>query len=286
MMRTIGRVILHSHGVIGGNVLGECKEESGVMEVLKTVLVLSLFLFISVLAPITCHAENNFSGQDVNKKYRTKHIFFSGYEWEVKSGRYHPGKNDWLADNVWVDNEGFLHLKITRAGKHWYCAEVTSVRRFGYGSYQFQVIAPVDKLDANIVLGLFVYPGPENPDQNNELDIEFAKWGKPGQPIGNYTVTTSQKTHYFPCSLEGNYTTHQFIWTKEQILFQSFYGHVVNDATEFSRWLYNAQEYNEKITVPPVRVHMNLWLFMGKSPLDGQEQEIIIKKFIFSAIPS
>jgi len=254
----------------------------GQLKLRKAVLIICLVFYMGFFfIPADGHAAAANHNRLADNR-ATKHIFFAGYEWEVKSGHYYPGKNDWLADNVWVDNEGFLHLKITHVGKQWYCAEVASVRRFGYGSYQFQVIAPVDKLDANIVLGLFVYPGPENPDQKNELDIEFAKWGKPGQPIGNYTVTPSQKTHHFSFSLEGDYTTHQFIWTKEQILFQSSYGHVMNDATEFSSWLYNTQEYDGKTAIPPVRVHMNLWLFMGKSPLDGQEQEIIIKNFIFN----
>lgn len=249
-------------------------------------ILLTLFLCINLLTEVICYAENNLSEYKLNSRALVKKIFFSGYEWEIKSGRYHPGKNDWLADNVWVDQEGLLHLKINRVGGQWYCAELSTVKSFGYGTYQFQVIGEVDKLDPNIVLGLFVYPGPENPDESNELDIEYTKWGKPDGPIGNYTVTPSKETYRFPSSLNGNYTTHQFTWTDKQVLFQSFYGHVVNHDVEFANWLYNAQKYNGKIALPPVRVHMNLWLLKGKPPLDGQEQEIIIKKFIFSDLAS
>lgn len=245
------------------------------MRFLKAMLVLSLLVSMSlVFFASTVHAANN----------SNENIFFSGYEWEVKSGRHAPGKNNWLGNNAWVDKDGFLHLKITRTDSQWYCAEVTSVKSFGYGSYQFQVIAPVDKFDPNIVLGLFVYPGPENSDTDSELDIEFSKWGEPDGPAGTYTVTSSQTAYHFPCSLDGIYTAHQFSWTDNQILFQSFHGHELNENTVFNSWLYNSNEYMGKIATPPIRVHMNLWLFLGKAPMDGQEQEVIIKKFIFEPI--
>lgn len=255
------------------------------MKFLKATLVFSLLVAMNLVFPgVTVHAVSSFNESRLHDRRLTKNIFFSGYEWEVKSGRYAPGNNHWLGNNVWVDKDGFLHLKITRTGSRWYCAEVTSVKSFGYGSYQFQVIAPVDKLDPNIVLGLFVYPGPENSDTGSELDIEFSKWGEPGGPAGTYTVTSSQETYHFPCSLDGIYTAHQFDWTDNQILFQSFHGHVLNENTVFNSWLYNSAEYMGKIATPPVRVHMNLWLFLGQAPLDGKEQEIIIKKFIFEPI--
>ena len=253
------------------------------MKMLKIVMALSLFLYTNLLIGITCYAGNDLSEDTLNDKQLAKHIFFAGYEWEVKSGRYNPGENEWLSDNVWVDRDGFLHLKITRVGSRWYCAELSTIKFFGYGTYQFQVIGAMDQLDPNIVLGLFVYPGSENTDEGNELDIEYAKWGKVDGPIGNYTVVPSEATYHFPCLLNGNYTTHQFIWTDEQVLFQSFHGHTVQDEMEFANWLYRTKYYKDKNVVPPVRVHMNLRLFRGNPPLDGKEQEFIIKRFIFSA---
>lgn len=253
------------------------------MRIIKIILAVSLFLWVTLLNGILCYAGNQVSEDIVINRKSVKKIFFSGYEWEVKAGRYYPGKNDWLAENVWVDSEGFLHIKITYDGRQWYCGELSTVESFGYGRYQFQVIGAVDQLDPNMVLGLFVYPSPENPDESNEIDIEYAKWGKPESPIGNFTVTPAETTYHFPSSLDGNYTTHQFIWTKEEVLFQSFHGHTVKEDMEFANWLYRATAYQGKNAIPPVRVHMNLWLFRGLPPLDGKEQEIIIKKFAFSA---
>lgn len=245
---------------------------------LKAALILCLVVyFLIIFAPAGCYAAKAINNQ-------SKHIIFAGYEWEVKQGRNYPGKNNWLADNVWLDKEGYLHLRLNYKGGRWYSAEITSLRCFDYGLYEFQVIGSIDKMDPNVVLGLFVYPGPENVDKENEIDIEFTKWGNPSSTAGSYTVTPAKQTMYFSVNLTGSYTTQRFTWTRQQILFQSFYGHMPSSVTEFSRWLYNAEEYMDKTAVPPVRVHINLWLLSGKPPLDGEEQEIIIRSFRYQPL--
>jgi len=91
-----------------------------------------------------------------------KTIRFVGYEWIVKSGTHEgPGPNDWNENNVWVDQNGYLHLKLTQQGDRWYCAEVLTKDRLGFGRYQFWVVGRLDRLDPNVVLGLFNYPTPQ-----------------------------------------------------------------------------------------------------------------------------
>jgi hypothetical protein len=105
-----------------------------------------------------------------------KTIRFAGYEWIVKSGiNRGPGPNNWNENNVWVDQGGYLHLKLTKQGNRWYGAEVLSRDRLGFGRYQFWIVGRVDRLDPNVVFGLFNYPTPDvGPDGTNEIDIEFA----------------------------------------------------------------------------------------------------------------
>src|SRR6476659_5674408 len=63
---------------------------------------------------------------------------FSGYDWIVKAGRnLGPGPNHWDKNNVFVDSQGYLHLKLSRKAGEWFSAEVTSVQRFGFGRYEF-----------------------------------------------------------------------------------------------------------------------------------------------------
>ena len=100
----------------------------------------------------------------------TRIINFSGYEWIVRTSddaKQGPGPNLFSdsEDNVWVDNEGRLHLKIVQKGGHWYCAGVTLRLSQGYKKYVFYVASRVDQLDENVVGGLFTYK-----NDNEEID--------------------------------------------------------------------------------------------------------------------
>ncbi len=218
-------------------------------------------------------------------------IQFSGYEWIVRdhgSDLSGPGPNLWDGSNVWVDESGDLHLKLTHTEDGWHSAEVTMTQRLGFGRYQFQVIGPIDQLDPNVVLGLFNYPTEEvGPDGTNEIDIEFAHWGNPAAPIGNFTVWPVQDgitntSNSFPVELNGTYTTQRFIWESQQIFFQSLHGHTDDNENEFTNWLYQPDQPSAHISQQPMPVHINLWLFQGQSPTDKNEVEIIIHNFSFT----
>src|SRR5271165_2051374 len=123
-----------------------------------------------------------------------KTLQFSGYEWQVRSvGKGGPGPNQWDPNNVWVDKNGWLHLKITRVQNEWRCAELYTTKRLGFGRYQFQVIGRIDRFDPAVVLGLFNYPTADvGQDGTNEIDIEIAHWGNPKWDNGNFTVYPSK----------------------------------------------------------------------------------------------
>ncbi|HXB28372.1 MAG TPA: hypothetical protein VNW49_01075, partial [Puia sp.] len=90
-------------------------------------------------------------------------ISFSGYSWSVRNtiNKQGPGPNYFSDYCVQVDGLGRLHLWIVLDSKtnHWFCPEVTTVEKFGFGTYQFVVEGAVDHFDKNIVLGLFNYSG-------------------------------------------------------------------------------------------------------------------------------
>ena len=84
-------------------------------------------------------------------------------------------------EDVWVDRESRLHLKISKRNDRWYAVEIISEKDFGYGEYSFYLSSRVDLLDKNVVLGLFTWD--DNTfitDANSEIDIEFARWGGRG----------------------------------------------------------------------------------------------------------
>ncbi|HMG66220.1 MAG TPA: hypothetical protein VK588_00995, partial [Chitinophagaceae bacterium] len=115
-------------------------------------------------------------------------IKFSGYSWTVRNtpNKQGPGPNYFSDTDVSVDKNGYLHLFIKRdaASGEWSSAEVTADNLSGFGTYQFVVEGPLDRLDKNVVLGLFNYSGNDGLD---EMDIEFARWGNDSYPNLNYT---------------------------------------------------------------------------------------------------
>ena len=216
-------------------------------------------------------------------------LSFSGYTWTVKSGRepLGPGPN-YFSDsrkNVWVDEAGRLHLKITRRFGRWACSEVICRDQFGYGRYVFRLASRVDKLSDNVIMGLFTWD--TNPgDYHREIDIEFCKWGGPTNDA-QYVVQPWDRPgnlERFVLRLDGERSTHGFDWQSHQILFESFQGHgpLTPQADRLIRsWTYRGRD------VPRIgreKVRMNLWLRRGRPPEDGRETEVIIETFEF--IPS
>lgn len=217
-----------------------------------------------------------------------KDIEFAGYTWGVRSGRGGPGPNAWEENNVWLDAATNLHLKISHRDGKWSCAEVTMRKRLGFGRYQFEVTGPLDRLDDNVVLGLFNYPtGDVGPDGTHEIDIEFARWGKGQNPIGNYTVWPVEKSlkqisKSFPFTLADDQSTHSFLWSREGVKFQSLRGHHDEGGEEIASWIYRPDEPARHISQQPMPIHINLWLFKGTAPKNGQEVEVIIHRFKFT----
>lgn len=215
---------------------------------------------------------------------------FAGSTWSVRSGHGGPGPNAWEAQNVWLDGQTNLHLKIACRDGQWSCAEVTMRDRLGFGRYEFQTVGRLDRLDDNVVLGLFNYPTRDvGPDATHEIDIEFARWGRATNPMGNFTVwpverARKQVSHSFPFVLPGEASVHRFVWRRDGIEFQSLAGPPGkrNEDRLLAAWDYRPSEPERFISQQPMPVHLNLWLFRGRPPKDGREVEVVIRDFRFT----
>jgi hypothetical protein len=220
--------------------------------------------------------------------------------WNVKSGRGGPGVtvdnpegNYWSINNVWLDDEDNLHLKISKDGDRWYCAEIWTNERLPFGKYQFWINNRIDQLDKNVVLGMFNYPdfGCKNEfDGTNEIDIEIAKWGVDSNPNGNYAVYPGDVcdkawNYTFPLASLApmtDYTTHRFDWSSTNVIFQSLRGHKEWDDyiyTDLINQTVTPLDWAQHIPQQPLPVHINLWLFQSKKPTDDQPVEVVIGKF-------
>lgn len=217
-----------------------------------------------------------------------KRIRFAGEVWEVRpNGVGSPRNNRWCQANAFVDADGRLHLKLTQLPNgRWCSAEVHSVRRMGFGTYQWQLDGRVDTFDRNVVLGLFHYPTADvGGDATNEIDIELAKWGYPDANGLNYTIYPRRAdlpntSVNFPIALEGTATTHRYIWSPTAIRLQATDGYYDDNRHPIADWTYAPKQPQARIAQRPMPVYMNLWTIAA--PTDGKPVEIVIRDFRFT----
>ena len=212
-------------------------------------------------------------------------VVWKGYTWTIKSAiGAGPGPNNWNANNVFVDANGYLHLLINynaSSGK-WDCAEVSTTSSIGFGTYQWQIESQLDTLDPWVVLGLFPYLGP---DGRNEIDVEYTRWGNASGNEGWWTVYPSSGTTIgqtsFNFALTGTYTTSRFTWSSSGVQYWLMGGFqpVGTTLNVINSWNYTPTNPNRNIPQKAMPLHMNLWLYQGHAPANGQPVEVIIHDF-------
>lgn len=213
-------------------------------------------------------------------------ISWSGYTWTVKDGGqqlWTPGPCYWSGSNVWVDQNGWLHLKITNVNGQWFCAEAVSTQTFSYGTYTFSTVSRIDNFDPNVVLGMFVYK-----DGSHESDLEYTKWSVPSsngwftvQPPPVYDGITY---HGFNFQMCGDYATSYIKWTPNSVYFEADGGHYAPGTAPSGNIISSFTSYKQ---VDPTGAHadINLWLFRGAAPSNGQSAEVVISSFQFTPLP-
>jgi hypothetical protein len=211
-------------------------------------------------------------------------VSFAGQTWTVKNSAgafWGPGPNRFSdnLDNVWVDDLGRLHLAITNTGGVWQCAEVISNASFGYGTYTFTIETPLDALDRNVVLGLFTWSD-NRAENHREIDIEFARWGDVSNPYNAYyTVqpyTVNGKQQAWDLGTGWGATAHSFRWSSRSVDFTS---RTIDGNTVLRQWTYSKRQGIPRPGGENAR--MNLWLFNGAAPTNGQPVEVIVSAFTF-----
>ena len=238
-------------------------------------------------------------------------LFFSGYYWNIKNSlgnNVGPGPNKFSgsSDNIWLDKDGMLHLKITKYNNIWYCSEVISVKEFGYGTYIFTTASDLTSFSEKTVLGLFTWNDYSFQSQaNSELDIEFARWNNAAdsqlltysvQPVWfDNSSPYIERTHRprIPVSALKGLSTHVFRWTADSIRWESYTGDKYPGGQLLSSWSFDRNNISRRkiegsrlsdpILIPSAEdstnVRFNLWLLFGQAPANGKEQEAVIKSF-------
>lgn len=206
-------------------------------------------------------------------------IDWSGYTWTVKdhSRKIGPGPNFFSASNVSLDEAGDLHLKIQRSGRQWTTAEVIANTTLGYGTYTWTIKSAPD-FDANVVLGMFTW----NDDPayaHREIDIEYARWGNAADPTNaQYAVQpwdSPDHDYKWTQARELTNTIHSFTWAPGRVDFLS----TTSTGAQIAWYSYSGAD----VPVPGgENPRINLWLFRGSAPTNGQPAEVIFDSFRFT----
>ena len=241
-------------------------------------------------------------------------LTFAGRQWDVKSSEVQvgPGPN-WFSrefKDVFVDENGWLHLNIVKNGLNWNATEVVGQDVVGYGTYTWVVGSDVLNLPENLVVGLFTWDNNTFQEAaNSEVDIEFSKWGDTSatttltysvQPV-NFGTYFPERTHYAlpqPEVLTG-VTTHSFTWTETLITWQSWVGDS-RSGEPYYTWTFDLNNparakqeggnISDAIIIPEpgetTNARMNFWILphIDLAPTDGQEHELIIRDFIYEPL--
>jgi len=210
---------------------------------------------------------------------------FGTNEWFVRTGP-NPGG---AGSNYWgsgkesvevVDNK--LHLRIAQLNGRWTSAEVMTPIPDGKRGAVIMITSPTHDLDPRLVIGMFAYR-----DDHNELDVEISRFGSP------VTLTNAQYAVHsprggvekYPFSIthspESPATMHTITWGPrvspgvglgvEPISFASD-GIGVRESWDYAGSPVNLQR---------AWLHINVWLYEGKPPANGQPIDVEIGSIRF-----
>ena len=270
----------------------------------------SYILYFLLLAFSSCEQSDPPSS---NANEESGDISFSGYNWKIKEsngGLMGPGLNYFSKNsgNVWLDQNGCLHLKIRKDGNRWLCSEVISTKEFGYGTYVFTLASDVSTLNEKVVFGLFSWSDYTFTEAaNSEVDIEFSKWNN---PYDTFLLTYSVQPVWFdnpspyvertrrpsvPRRYLRTTSTHIFNWTPDTIKWNSYDGDYPTVGSPWASWSFDKSNparqkleggrTSQAVVIPSpyttTNARMNLWLLGGLPPSDSAEAEVIVKRFEF-----
>jgi hypothetical protein len=202
-------------------------------------------------------------------------IHFSGYDWEVCDYPNDRGGtlNVWAPENVWVDSQGLLHLRLSRDGTQWKSAAVRMLRSLGYGSYRF-VVQDTSHLEPAAVLTLLTWNGGST---EHEMDVEVSRWGQPASKNAQYVV----QPYYVAANVlrftaPSGVLTHSFSWQPGRVTFRTERGSTNSSISSL------VGEHTFTVGVPTPDndfVRINLYRFGNKTSPLINGADVIVEKF-------
>src|SRR6266849_5823010 len=207
-----------------------------------------------------------------------KILNFSGYEWTTSTGPIFRAGSKHFFDpaNVWTDERGALHLRISGSPGKWASAELKLTRSLGYGTYRLQV-RDVSHLEPSAVLTLITWDGAGTETTRHELDVELSRWGH----LDNTNVDYVVQPYYVPANFvafrapPGLYT-HSFRWEPGKVTFST----VAGSGNSGGGRVISQHVFTSGVPSPEGQSVRIAWYIFNQGPVPQKnENEVIIDKF-------
>ena len=207
-----------------------------------------------------------------------KVIHWSGFEFMVREWTGGPGNCAYNKHNVRVDQEGRLHLAVTRRKNVYTCAEVTLTRSLGgYGTYRLRVSSGLNTLSPALVFGFFTYSSFSSHVANREIDFaEVSRWGAPADPMDAQFVVqpadTAGNLKRFSLN-QAAQPVFESVWRPDGIAFRAF---SESSPLEVS--------WQRPGSIRPLdqTVHLNLWTY--RQPVANAE--VVLERLDLTGLPA
>jgi hypothetical protein len=204
-----------------------------------------------------------------------KTIEFSGYRWEVREAANNPGGSTNLYDvgNSWIDDRGFLHLRISKKDDHWTSAEIWLTSSLGYGSYRF-VVQDVSHFEPAAVFSMFTW---DDIGPSQEMDIEVSRWGEPQDDNAQYVV----QPYVVPANsirfeAPAGTLTYWMNWQPGRASFRTVRGESARDQVAPVA----EHVFTSGVPAPASeKVHLHLYVYDNKRNPLQRPTEVVIEKF-------
>jgi hypothetical protein len=205
----------------------------------------------------------------------TKALRFSGYEWTVRQTPGTPGGSRNLYDpsNAWVDEKGFLHLRIAKTPSGWTSAEVVLSRSLGYGRYQF-VTGDISGFEPAVALAISTW---DDSGPYREMDIEISRWGESGGKNAQYVV----QPYFVPANVvrfnaPAGLLAYSLFWEPGRVSFATSRGAQPGRKSD----MVAAHTFTSGVPEPGTEtVRLNLYVFSNKTNPLTRGVEVVIEKF-------
>jgi hypothetical protein len=204
-------------------------------------------------------------------------IGFSGFDWDVYRvpkdtlGILYPNS----PSNVWVDQKGWLHLRITKEKEGWTGAEIQLTRSLGYGTYSF-LIHESSELEPATVLGVQSWDPLDAGQYHRSFDFLLGQFGDPAIKNAQYSMLPfNVPENVYRFAIPRGTFMHSIRWEQGRLSFQT------QAIAGPSRVIAEHAFTSGVPTSGGERIHINLFAYGRSKVPQKNAAEVTIEKFVY-----